>query len=694
MSVQSNVIGPRGALVLFFFYFVLAFVVHQPGFQSPMIYDSASLVQSNDASFASSLREAIGIFPSRPLYMTYLYVIFRFAGMDPYVFRTCNAAVLSAAGVVLALLLSMILRLDGRQDLQQEGWTSAVPMFLGLLFVVHPLQTFVVLYVWQGQAILVCLFYFSAIALYLSVRSSNASGTVAGLSVVGALFLAGLATKENMITLPVALLLVEVLFFPAGVKGALKKATTLAAVSLPPLCIYLFLTWGLYGAHSRHSEGALNSILTYYRMGDLNLVSILLTESRVIFSYILSVLIPFWVPPRLIEAQVVSASLWNPPVSAATAAGVLVLLSLAVRYRRTRPVECFGILFFFIALIPEAVLIPQYLYFGYRPILSMAGILLIVGQLLGSFLNTWNKQPRGYRIALVVVCSLLVGSFSFQSYQQATRWNPAAFWSDAYARLPRLSDRVEQKPYWDVVVNYGQQLLQEGRPLECISVLTKDLATMPEMEPVMAAIGKSRQKPEMGNPPAAERARERVRIPAALLANLGLALKKSGKTQEASNVYAITCNDLGMAFQQNRDLKSALEQYRLAVSLRPDFPEALYNLGNALREAGDLAQSGEYLRRAAELRPRNVDGLQSLGYTLLISGRFAAAADAFRKIIEIDPKDAVAHNALAVALAKQGETEQARAEFMKALDLDPGNAEIQRNLDSLPPAAQPSKQGE
>lgn len=689
MNLENHVVRTREVIAIFFLYFAVALIINQPGFHSPMIYDSEALIEHKAALFANGLPEVLGIVPARPLFMTSLYANYKLAGMDPYFFRVFNAAILGAAGAALAMMLLLILRLQGQTDSQTGGRTRAVAAVLGLLFVVHPLQTFVVLYIWQREAILACFFYFSAIAAYLSVRSGRLPRTAPGLVLVGCLFLAGLLTKENLITLPLTLVLTELILFKRSRKGLAEKAIGIGAVTVPPLLIYLFLTWSLHAPDSRHAEGIVNRLLVHYSLGDLTFFQVVLTESRVLFSYLFSILAPFWGPPQLIEAQIISISPWNPPTTPAACAGVILLLYLAVRYRRERPVEAFGVMFYFLALMPEALLIPQYLFFGYRPILPMAGVLLIFGQALLALLRMWDKKWAVYRMSVVAACLLLTTLFALQTFRQAIRWNPVDFWRSEYSRLPSFSEQVEQKPYWDVVTNYSEGLLKRGKYLESIDVMKRHLALSPEMEPVMAALGEPPGKATSAPTTGTATRMAGPKVPTALLVNLGLALKQSGRIPEATIIYAILHNDLGMAFQQSGDVARAVEQYRLAIALRPEFPEALYNLGNSLRDVGDHAQSAENLGRALALRPNYAQAIQSLGYTLVMSGRLDEAIVNFEKVLTLDPRNAEVHNALGLVLAKRGEIEQARAHFRAALDIDPRNSDVRHNLESLPQNAVP-----
>jgi len=722
MDSDKGLIRPRHVIEFFLLYFAVAFAIHHPGFDSAMIYDSAAWIDGKASVFAKKDPiEVLRIVPARPLFMLSLYANYALTGMAPYFFRVCNAAILGAAGAALMLLTLVLLSLPGRTGPQEGGQRLAVAGFLGLLFTVHPLQSFVVLYIWQREAILACFFYFSALAAYLGVRSGRLARAALGLALVGALFFAGMLTKENVITLPLTLILAELILFRQNRKELVGRLFSIAAITVPPLVVYLLLTWSLHGVESQHPEGVVKRLLTYYSNSGLTFFQVVLTESRVVFSYLFSIIAPFWARPQLVKAEIVSTSLWNPPITIAACAGVTILIWLAIKYRKARPVETFGVLFYFVALLPESLLIPQFLFFGYRPILSMTGILMVLGQAMVSLLErgyTRKETPedtiwcnparrvaqisprhRAYRFSVVSACLLLVVSFGLQTFVQATKWNPLDFWRDAYHSLPALSERMEPKPYWDVLVNFGAVLLREDKYLEAVEVLKKAAALSPEMGTVMAtlqggpeAIERSPNLPTSSRQPA----RNGLKAPANLLVNLGLALKRSGNLPEAIIVYrkalemdpnsAMAHNNLGKVLQESGNTLTALEEYRIALAIRPDFPEALYNLGNSLRQVGDLGQSAASLRRALELRPNYAQAIESLGYTLLMSGQFADAVASFKRIIDADSRNPNLHNAMGVALAEQGQTEQARAHFKAALDIDPRHTEAEHNLRTLPGA--------
>ena len=78
---------------------------------------------------------------------------------------------------------------------------------------------------------------------------------------------------------------------------------------------------------------------------------------------------------------------------------------------------------------------------------------------------------------------------------------------------------------------------------------------------------------------------------------------------------------LGIVLRRQADSSGALEQFRLAVKLNPDDPEAQYNLGRELKTAGDTAGAIAAFRRAIELKPDFEQAHYNLALALRSSGR-------------------------------------------------------------------------
>ena len=65
--------------------------------------------------------------------------------------------------------------------------------------------------------------------------------------------------------------------------------------------------------------------------------------------------------------------------------------------------------------------------------------------------------------------------------------------------------------------------------------------------------------------------------------------------------------NLGLAYQQYKDIDSAIYYYKLALALKPDFSLAHNNIGVAYQHLGLLKQANAHLEKALEFSPEYVD---------------------------------------------------------------------------------------
>ena len=117
---------------------------------------------------------------------------------------------------------------------------------------------------------------------------------------------------------------------------------------------------------------------------------------------------------------------------------------------------------------------------------------------------------------------------------------------------------------------------------------------------------------------AEEHLRESIRLNGALPyshSNLSVVLLDTGRAAEAlaeakraveldakAPIYHVV---LGNSLSANADRKGAIDQYREAIRLRPDYENALYNLGRVLNEDGQTNDAKLALSQALELDPKD-----------------------------------------------------------------------------------------
>jgi protein O-mannosyl-transferase len=167
------------------------------------------------------------------------------------------------------------------------------------------------------------------------------------------------------------------------------------------------------------------------------------------------------------------------------------------------------------------------------------------------------------------------------------------------------------------------------------------------------------------------------------------------QTAEYSNLttlYTATLNknpgcwmahyNLGIVFSDEGETDQAIDQYRQAVALRPDYAEAHYNLGRLLVEQGHLDDAIAHYQKAVAINPADAEAENNLGVTLFGIGRVDEAIVHYQKALEIQSDYAEASCNLANALIAKGDIDDAIARYTTCLAAMPDQVEAQYNLAS------------
>jgi protein O-mannosyl-transferase len=140
--------------------------------------------------------------------------------------------------------------------------------------------------------------------------------------------------------------------------------------------------------------------------------------------------------------------------------------------------------------------------------------------------------------------------------------------------------------------------------------------------------------------------------------------------------------NLGIVLSEQGEADQAIDHYRLAVALRPDYAEAHYNLGRLLVEHGQLADAIAHYERAAAIDPADAETQNNLGVTFFGIGRIDDAIAHYQKALDIRPQYAEASCNLANALIAKDDLDGAIGRYKACLAAIPDQEEAQYNLAS------------
>lgn len=135
--------------------------------------------------------------------------------------------------------------------------------------------------------------------------------------------------------------------------------------------------------------------------------------------------------------------------------------------------------------------------------------------------------------------------------------------------------------------------------------------------------------------------------------------------------------------RDNRDrsaLLAAVQEFKTAMSARPDDWASHANLGNFAMEAGSLAEAITEFQTAQRLEPRVVGPLANMATALNRLGRNQEAEEALRQALKLDPADASVNFNLGLLLGELDRLDEAEQCLRTALKSDPRMAPAAYNL--------------
>lgn len=79
----------------------------------------------------------------------------------------------------------------------------------------------------------------------------------------------------------------------------------------------------------------------------------------------------------------------------------------------------------------------------------------------------------------------------------------------------------------------------------------------------------------------------------------------------------------------------AVDTYKRAIELQPNFPDAYCNLANALKELGKVPEAEDCYNTALSLCPTHADSLNNLANIKREKGQIGEASKLYRKALDV-----------------------------------------------------------
>jgi tetratricopeptide (TPR) repeat protein len=115
----------------------------------------------------------------------------------------------------------------------------------------------------------------------------------------------------------------------------------------------------------------------------------------------------------------------------------------------------------------------------------------------------------------------------------------------------------------------------------------------------------------------------------------------------------------GVAFFQHGFLDQAEQSFKQVITVKPDDPEAYYNLGTLYLQRNSAQEARQYLEQTVKLRPNYPEAWNNLGMIAAQAGNNEEAIRNFKQSIQLRPNYATALLNLGNVYRRQGNLEEA-----------------------------------
>jgi protein O-mannosyl-transferase len=602
--------------------------------QSPFLYDDAhAIVENPYIQHLSDFQEIVGIeniFNRSVLLLTFA-VNREIGGLDVFGYHLTNVLIHILTGLVWYFLVSELLLLEGPQH-RFKG----LPLICASIHLVNPLTVQTVTYISSRSSGLATFFYLVSFYIFCRLvrpRKEKLARTDQFLFIVGILgfLFLGVGAKEIVVTFPLMAIIYIWLITPAEQRKSLK---TKIAFMLLPLLLYL--------CYRYIEQGSFISLKTDPVSGETSRYLYFLSQIKVVVHYyLLKLFLPFnlnFEPdirllPGFMDGQLLFA------------VGVLVT-GAVMGVRHKSPVFQFGMLWFFITLLPSSSFIPlKQIVTEHRTYLPGLGFSLALGWVF------WNARPfRIWASSLFLVFISL--NFLLTVNRSLDYRSEVLLWEDTADKSPNKA-----LVHNNLATAYmGSKMLEEAK--KELAITLRYNSTQPN---AYANLGHIHFQQEQWAQAITE-------------FNHSIAL---GSLKPDTYYFSGLSRIKISAYQE------AIPFLQKAVSMRPHSPHYHFDLGEAYRQQRSFDEALQEFRQVLEIQPRHPQAQNNIGVIFWNLKAYEKAEEEFKKALAIQQDFPEIHYNLAALYLKDKRYPKALLHLKQVLKLQPENATAQKLLDHV-----------
>ena len=622
--------------------FVATFLAYMNSFDGPFVFDDLRNIRDNhqirlhEFSWSSIAKASFGNPTPRPVAYVSFALNYYADANNVWGYHFVNTLIHALNGLLIFFLARALLNFKSNGPDDGPSRTKfCVALATALLFVLHPVQTQSVTYLVQRMTSLCATFYLLALLIWMYGRESGpVSRRIFAFSGVFVLWLLALGTKQLAVTLPIAILLIEWLFFQKGAWNfRYVYGFTGTALAVALVC-YAFKGDEFFKLFTRG-----------YSQREFTLVERLLTEGRVVIRY-LSLLV--WPAPdrlMLVYDFPLSRSFFQPVSTLVCWVAIGLSLGAAFCTAKSHPFFAFSVFWFYLHLVVESTVIPLEIIYEHRLYLPSFGFVFLFSMSVFRMVKHQNGS-----IALIVILGLVLGFWTHvrnQAWQSRT-----ALWADNVQKAPDAA-----RP----LLGLAMQNAKVGEYQTSLDLLAKAVQSEPNFQELYIRRGQIYQALNQRD---------------LALRELNFAISIPHEVRRG-NAYGEAYATRGNLHRIEGRFDLAADDLEKALMFEPNRGPTYLARGDLNFVRGFSVQAVADYEKAVELQPDSVNAHKNLAWLLattddesLVNAR-SAIVHAAASCDLTEWKDHSAISTLAAAYARAGEFSTALEFQRKAIDEAP-----------------------
>ncbi|MCX8130676.1 MAG: tetratricopeptide repeat protein [Clostridia bacterium] len=422
-------------LIVFGTLTIITLIIYSNSFMAQFTLDDfGNIVNNSSIRFPWDFPSLWKFYSNRVIIYFTFSINYFFHQTEEIGYHIVNVLIHILNSIIVYLIINNILSLKHFFGKLVYKYRNTISLFSALVFATHPVQVNAVTYIVQRTASLAAMFYFLAILFFIKYRLTDKVRNIllTLLFIVLAMF-----TKENTITIPFMLILIEFLFFLKDGRTTWKKRIVVILILLITLPI-IPATNVVFHGYSQSDPG-----VSFKASTSMPRDWYFYTQMNVIVHYIRLLFIPDRLNFDYSNDYPISHNIWEN--GSYISFGILLLIGLfSLLNLKKNKLTSFGIMWFFIGLAVESSFISiKDVYFEHRLYFPIVGFAIF---LIGMIFSGYRIVGRPYLfrkplLFFVTFISIIIVMNSVLTLKRNYVFSDnIRLWSDVVEKAP-LSDR-------------------------------------------------------------------------------------------------------------------------------------------------------------------------------------------------------------------------------------------------------------